>query len=108
MPDLYTEDLLVEQPAIEIFKQQGWSFISAKEERLGLQATLGRETKSEVVLVSKLRTALENLNPQLPPEAIKSAVEETERDRSAMSLAAANRGRWITVAALRGSFCFGL
>jgi hypothetical protein len=34
---------------------------------------LGRETKAEVVLVSRLRTALDRLNPALPPEAITAA-----------------------------------
>ena len=52
---------------------------------------LGRETKGEVVLVSRLRAALERLNPALPPEAITAAVDELTRDRSAMSLEAANR-----------------
>jgi type I restriction enzyme R subunit len=38
-----------------------------------------------------LRAALERLNRALPPEAITSAVDELTRDRSAMSLEAANR-----------------
>jgi type I site-specific restriction-modification system R (restriction) subunit len=50
-----------------------------------------RETKGEVVLVSRLRAALERLNPALPPEAITAAVDELTRDRSAMNLEAANR-----------------
>jgi type I site-specific restriction-modification system R (restriction) subunit len=53
--------------------------------------SLGRETKGEVVLVSRLRAALERLNPALPPDAITAAVDELTRDRSAMSLEAANR-----------------
>ena len=61
------------------------------EEIFGAGGTLGRETKGEVVLVSRLRAALERLNPALPPEAISAAVDELTRDRSAMSLAAANR-----------------
>jgi type I restriction enzyme R subunit len=44
-----------------------------------------------VVLLSRLRAALTRLNPTLPPEAIVSAVDELTRDRSAMSLEAANR-----------------
>ncbi len=52
---------------------------------------LGRETKGEVVLVSRLRAALERLNPALPPEAITAAIDELTRDRSAMGLPAANR-----------------
>ena len=39
----------------------------------------------------RLRVALERLNPALPPEAITAAVDELTRDRSAMSLEAANR-----------------
>jgi len=35
----------------------------------------------EVVLVPRLRTTLEKLNPQLPQEAIASAVDELSRDR---------------------------
>ncbi len=36
-------------------------------------------------------SGLERLNPALPPEAITAAVDELTRDRSAMSLEAANR-----------------
>jgi type I restriction enzyme, R subunit len=43
------------------------------------------------VLLARLRPALQRLNPQLPPEAISGAIDELTRDRSAMSLAAANR-----------------
>jgi type I restriction enzyme, R subunit len=43
------------------------------------------------MLVDRLRAALGRLNPVLPPEAIRSAIDELTRDRSAMSLAAANR-----------------
>ena len=35
-----------------------------------------RETRGEVVLVSRLRTALERLNPALLPEAITAAVTQ--------------------------------
>jgi type I restriction enzyme, R subunit len=43
---------------------------------------------SEVVLVSRLRAALERPDPALPPESITAAQEELRRDRSAMSLEA--------------------
>jgi type I restriction enzyme R subunit len=87
----YTEDQLVEQPAIGLFAELGWQTVSASEESFGATGTLLRETKGEVVLVSRLRAALERLNPALPPEAITAAVDELTRDRSAMSLKAANR-----------------
>ena len=87
----YTEDQLVEQPAIGLFAELGWQTVSAMEETFGPGGTLGRETKGEVVLVARLRAALEQFNPALPPEAIATAVDELTRDRSAMSLEAANR-----------------
>ena len=91
MSHAYTEDQLVEQPAIGLFAELGWQTVSALEETFGAGGTLGRETKGEVVLVPRLRAALERLNPALPPEAISAAVDELTRDRSAMLLAAANR-----------------
>ena len=87
----YTEDQLVEQPAIGLFAELGWVTVSAMEETFGTSGTLGRETKGEVVLVPRLRVALERLNPAMPPEAITAAVDELTRDRSVMSLEAANR-----------------
>lgn len=91
----YTEDQLVEQPAIGLFGVLGWQTESALEETFGsvgnTASTLGRETRGEVVLAARLRTALERLNPGLAAEALSRAVDELSRDRSAMSLAAANR-----------------
>ena len=92
----YTEDQLVEQPAIGLFAELGWAVagpppnagVAGEPRDAGL---LGRETRGEVVLVSRLRAALERLNPALPPEAITAAVDELTRNRSAMSLEAANR-----------------
>ena len=105
-PSDYTEEHLVEEPAIELFAELGWQTVSALEETFGFAEPspqpspsgrggwLGRETKSEVVLIPKLRAALERLNPTLPADAINSAVDELARDRSAMSLAGANREIW--------------
>src|SRR5713226_7918790 len=87
----YTEDQLVEQPAIGLFAELGWQTVSALEETFGVGGTLGRDTKGEVVLVPRLRAALERLNPALPPEAISATVNELTRDRSAMLITAANR-----------------
>ena len=90
-PHAYTEDQLVEQPAIRLFTELGWQTVSAMEEVFGQSGTLGRETSGDVVLVPKLRAALERLNPQLPTDAIASALDELTRDRSAMTPAGANR-----------------
>ena len=87
----YSEDQLVEQPAIGLFATLGWQTVSALEETFGAGGTLGRETKGEVVLTDRLRAALTQLNAGLPAEAIQTAIDELARDRSAMSLEAANR-----------------
>ena len=48
MSHAYTEDQLVEQPAIGLFADLGWQTVSAMEETFGANGTLGRETKGEV------------------------------------------------------------
>ncbi|MFA6061893.1 MAG: type I restriction endonuclease subunit R [Gallionella sp.] len=90
----YSEDSLVEQPAIQLFAELGWVTLVASDEVLGAEGTLGRETKSEVVLAARLRKVLAQLNPDLPVEAINAAVDELSRDRSAMLPTAANRELW--------------
>jgi type I restriction enzyme, R subunit len=97
----HTENQLVEQPAIGMFVELVWSTVPALEGTFGAPAprlsathshpmgegaSLGRETKGEVVLVSRLRAALERLNPALPPEAVSATVGGLTRDRLAMSL----------------------
>jgi type I restriction enzyme R subunit len=91
VPHQYSEDSLVEQPAIELFKELGWEAANCYHETFGTNGFLGRETAAEVVLTSRLRPALKKLNPDLPPEAIESAIEQLTRDRSAMSAVQANR-----------------
>ena len=90
-PHAYTEDQLVEQPAIGLFATLGWQTVSAMEETFGAGGTLGRETKGEVVLIERLRKSLTKLNAKLPAETIEAAIDDLGRDRSAMSLVAANR-----------------
>ena len=60
-PAPYTEDQLVEQPAIGLFAELGWQTVSAMEEKFGEGGTLGRETSGEVVLAARLRAALNAL-----------------------------------------------
>jgi type I restriction enzyme R subunit len=94
MKRAFSEDQLVEQPAIQLFAELGWTTVSAMEEVFGAGGTLGRETTGEVVLVPRLREMLERLNAALSPEAITAAIDTIARDRSAMSTAAANREVW--------------
>ena len=89
----YTEDYLVEQPAIQLMHHElGWEVVNCYEEWSGGVSDLGREAKREVVLTRRLKPALVRLNPDLPMEAIDGAVEEISRDRSALSGVEASRG----------------
>ncbi len=88
----YSEIDLVEQPAIDLFSEIGWETANCWGERFGKNSTLGRETPNDVVLVSRLRPALQRLNSDLPDEAIELAIEELVKDRSLMAPSQANRG----------------
>ncbi len=90
-PSGYTEDALVEQPAISLMGELGWEIFNAYNEFDHGSSSLGRETKSDVVLKSRLRDALLHLNPDVSPEAIHEAIAELTRDRSRLSTAAANQ-----------------
>ena len=90
-PHEYSEDTLVEQPAIQLLEKLGWESINAFSEFDSGTSNLGRDNKGQVVLVERLRPALEKLNPKLPAEAINLAIEELSRDRSALDPVAANR-----------------
>ncbi len=87
----YTEDQLVEQPAIELFQQLGWDTVNAYYETLGPRGTLGRDNKSEVFLTRRLKAAIERLNPGAPAEALDQAVTEITRPRTVLHYARANQ-----------------
>ena len=87
----YSESSLVEQPAIELFQELGYETANCFYEQIGVDATLGRQTTQEVVLIPRLRAALRRLNHNLPEDAIESAVEELVRDRSTLHPAVGNR-----------------
>jgi len=92
MSNLFTEDALIEQPAIRLFKDVlEWQTVNCYDETFGANGTLGREHRGEVVLVSRLRPALEKLNPALPSIAIELAITEIIRDRSTLPLIVANQ-----------------
>ena len=62
----YSEDILIEQPTIDLFAKLGYETANTFHEKLGKHGTLGREMDNEVVLVPRLRAALQRLNPDLP------------------------------------------
>ncbi len=90
-PTGYTEDALVERPAIALLAALGWETVNAYNEFDHGPSTLGRETRADVILTARLRPALQRLNPGAPSGAINQAIEELSRDRSRMSAVAANR-----------------
>jgi len=90
-PKGYTEDTLVEQPAIALLSELGWETFDAYSEFDHGPSPLGRETKAEVILKTRLREALLRLNPDVSMESVHQAIEELARDRSRMSAVAANR-----------------
>jgi type I restriction enzyme, R subunit len=88
----YSEDALVEQPAIALFEELGFAAENCFHEKFGSAgSTLGRETTSDVILWPRLKSALQKLNPGLTSDAIDLAIAELAKDRGAMSLAQANR-----------------
>lgn len=87
------EDRLVQRTFAEHLEQQlGWESVYAyNAETFGSNATLGRESEREVVLVRDLRAALERLNPRLPLSAREQAIEKLTRIDHARSLVQHNR-----------------
>ena len=86
----YTEDALVEQPAIQLFAELEWETLTCWEEAFGPESDLGRNTRGDVVLFNRVRSVLKRLNPAAPELALDEAIEALSRDRSAMSMIAAN------------------
>jgi len=82
----------LENAAIDLFKQLGWTTANCFNEIVGkTNSTLGRQTKDEVVLVSKLLPALKSLNQTLPDEALNLAIQELTRSRNTLSPVNANQ-----------------
>jgi type I restriction enzyme R subunit len=81
----------LELSTIALFEKLGYTTANCYSEWISGTSNLGRETRSEVVLTSKLQPALEKLNPHLPKPAINLAIDELIRDRNALTLPSANR-----------------
>ncbi|WP_145483474.1 type I restriction endonuclease subunit R [Yersinia rohdei] len=95
----YTEDALVEQPAINLFSELNWDTVTCWDEVFGSlddahladnPLFFGRETRNDVVLFARLKAALLKLNRGVSPLIIQEAIDEIARDRSAMTPISAN------------------
>jgi len=87
----FSEDALVEKPAIALFSDLGWKHTDLREEAFGPHGSTFRETRRDPFLTKPLRLALARLNPALPQDALDLAHDLLTRDRSAMVPLAANR-----------------
>tara|TARA_Y100000590_G_C15722301_1_gene1013918 strand:+ start:124 stop:3240 length:3117 start_codon:yes stop_codon:yes gene_type:complete len=76
---------------MQLFEELGYEVMDCLDEVVGEGATLGRETYRDVVLVPRLRKAIEKLNPSLPVETIDTALQELTKDRSALNPITANK-----------------
>ena len=90
MQNLYSENELVEQFAIDTLKEMRWEWCDCYNEFEQGSSSLARENRGEVVLIARLRSALERLNPDVSSETINNAIEELTRSRTTMSCVEAN------------------
>ena len=90
-PERFSEDELVERPAVELLAELGWETVNAYEETFGEGGTLGRDSRRDVVLTHRLLVALRALNPEASAAALEEAAAAVSRDRSALDPTRANR-----------------
>ena len=91
MQNPYSEDQLIEQPAISILKDIGWIYQNHINEFESDFQFNNRQTKSDILLLDRLQDALERLNPNTPRDAIKQAIDTLTQSRTLMNPVEANR-----------------
>ncbi len=90
--DKYSEAELIERPAMDLFYQLGWSVQECSHEfDVNGKSFLERETKSDVVLISKLKPALKKINPGISETILDEAIKILTMDRSFQGMVVANR-----------------
>jgi type I restriction enzyme R subunit len=91
----YGELLLVEQSAIDLLVELGWTHRNLYAETFGALGSEGRESEQQVFLRPRLRAALERLNPGLPADAYAQALALLTQDRSKQIAVNANRELYL-------------
>ena len=89
-PPGFSEDALVEHPAMELFAV-GLGNVNAYTEVLGPSGTLGRDSQHDAFLTHRLRDAIAVLNPDVPEHVRDEALDEITKDRSLMLPVHANQ-----------------
>ena len=92
----YSEDILIEQTCIELFKGTlGWEVENVyHNETFGAAGTLGRTSEADVLLKYKVLDALRKFNPDLPEQAYLNAFDELNSDSSIMGMAELNQEKY--------------
>jgi len=92
----YSEDILIEQTCIELFKDTlGWEVENVyHNETFGAAGTLGRTSEADVLLKYKVLDALRKFNPDLPEQAYLNAFDELNSDSSIMGMAELNQEKY--------------
>lgn len=92
MVNNYSEDQLIEQTCIDIFKNQlQWEIANVYQgETFGATGTIGRESEADVVLKTRFYNAIQTLNPNLPKQAYDLAFEQLNNDDATKGLAEIN------------------
>jgi len=81
----------LEEETIALLAELGWEeWANCYQESAADCAITGRDTRSEVVLKPRLRSALERLNDDLPRQALELAIGELTRSRGTLLPAQAN------------------
>ena len=96
MGNNYSEDQLIEQTCIDIFKNQlQWEIANVYQgETFGASGTIGRESEADVVLKTRFYNAIQTLNPNLPKQAYDLAFEQLNNDDATKGLAEINHEKY--------------
>lgn len=92
----YSEDKLIEQTSINLFKQKlGWETVLAfNEETFGEDGLLGRKDKQEIILKRYFYAKLKELNPGLPESVYTQTYDILTRESSLKTLVELNKEKY--------------
>lgn len=91
----YSEDKMIQEDAAIILRDElGWTSINAFHETEDAPTLTGRGSFAEVVLKVDVLAALQRLNPGLPEEAYRQAMEQVLQHDHAKSLVAINQDKY--------------
>ena len=74
-------ELIVEQATLDWFTELGYTTLNARQIAPD-EPNAERQTYSDVILTQRLENALQTINPNIPPDAIKDAIKKLTRIES--------------------------